>query len=392
MKWSELPEAARRYIIYHTVTSVTLFTWFMLPYYVLVSGMKVWEAGLLFTIIEALGIPISYFLGRVFTYVDARKGVALIELLEGLARIAYGMAYGVLGPLFLMAGMILDETASYFYPVYSIYERNVYPGDEMKSALSWHLRLPELSILVSYPVWGVVLGVLCTGLSCIRLGFIFAGAVSIVLAAIVMVYLHSVRIVERKDEKVEVSLSKVYSRLKLYLVIEIVFTLAWSIAPTLALVYYIIEVYGGNLLHIALVEASISLATVTATYIVDRISEEKSFEALQMGTLLVVFWVLSMVLSLPFIFLLAMFYIARLGDTIVYVFKKKWYFSLISEKEVAMVEGSLRSLKTAIWVLSPLVAGALAYINPRLPYLVSLALFILLIVLYGVAKLRESSK
>jgi len=354
--------------------------------------MKVWEAGLLFTIIEALGIPISYFLGRVFTYVDARKGVALIELLEGLARIAYGMAYGVLGPLFLMAGMILDKTASYFYPVYSIYERNVYPSSEMKSALSWHLRLPELSILVSYPVWGVVLGVLCTDLSCIRLGFIFAGAVSIVLAAIVMVYLHSVRIVERKDEKVEVSLSKVYSRLKLYLVIEIVFTLAWSIAPTLALVYYIIEVYGGNLLHIALVEASISLATVTATYIVDRISEEKSFEALQMGTLLVVFWVLSMVLSLPFIFLLAMFYIARLGDTIVYVFKKKWYFSLISEKEVAMVEGSLRSLKTAIWVLSPLVAGALAYINPRLPYLVSLALFILLIVLYGVAKLRESSK
>jgi len=392
LKWSELPEAARRYIIYHTVTSVTLFTWFMLPYYVLVSGMKVWEAGLLFTIIEALGIPISYFLGRVFTYVDARKGVALIELLEGLARIAYGMAYGVLGPLFLMAGMILDKTASYFYPVYSIYERNVYPSSEMKSALSWHLRLPELSILVSYPVWGVVLGVLCTDLSCIRLGFIFAGAVSIVLAAIVMVYLHSVRIVERKDEKVEVSLSKVYSRLKLYLVIEIVFTLAWSIAPTLALVYYIIEVYGGNLLHIALVEASISLATVTATYIVDRISEEKSFEALQMGTLLVVFWVLSMVLSLPFIFLLAMFYIARLGDTIVYVFKKKWYFSLISEKEVAMVEGSLRSLKTAIWVLSPLVAGALAYINPRLPYLVSLALFILLIVLYGVAKLRESSK
>jgi len=363
----------------------------MLPYYMLVSGIEVWEAGLLFTIIEAIGIPLSYFLGRVFTYVDARKGVALIELLEGLARVAYGMAYGVLGPFFLLAGMILDEIADYFYPVYSIYERNVYPSDKMKGALSWHLRLPEFSILVSYPVWGVVLGVFYTDLSYIRLGFIFAGIISIILAAVVMVYLYPVKIAEKEREEIKISLSEVYGRLKLYLSIEIVFTLAWSIAPTLALVYYVIEVYKGNLLHVALIEASISLATVTATYIVDKISEEKSFEALQVGTLLVVFWVLSMVFSLPFIFLLAMFYIARLGDTMVYVFKKKWYFSLISEKEVAMVEGSLRSLKTAIWVLSPSIAGALAYINPRFPYLMSLVLFILLIVLYGIARLTESS-
>jgi len=40
-----------------------------------------------------------------------------------------------------------------------------------------------------------------------------------------------------------------------YVVADVIFMLAWSLAPALALVYLVTERYSGNMFHIALVEA-----------------------------------------------------------------------------------------------------------------------------------------
>jgi len=85
--------------------------------------------------------------------------------------------------------------------------------------------------------------------------------------------------VESKEEGEKIKITRALRRVWIYITVEITFTMVWIFASTLSLVYYIMEVYRGNLLHIGLVEASISLATIAGTYITDRISVSKSFRA-----------------------------------------------------------------------------------------------------------------
>jgi len=41
VKWRELPKEARVYIVYSSLGCVVLFTWILLPYYMLLTGYSV---------------------------------------------------------------------------------------------------------------------------------------------------------------------------------------------------------------------------------------------------------------------------------------------------------------------------------------------------------------
>ncbi len=111
MKWSELPVEARRYIIYHTFIAPIFITWYALPYYLLKTGYTVLEVGLVFTIAQVVGVPATLVLGKIFTQVDIRKGLATIDVMGATSLIFFSLAYGPLAPVMVIIGRLIDEAS-----------------------------------------------------------------------------------------------------------------------------------------------------------------------------------------------------------------------------------------------------------------------------------------
>ncbi len=389
MRWSELPAEARRYIVYHALVSPVLITWYMLPFYLMRTGYSVLEVGAIFTAAHLLGIPVTLLLGRRFTRADMRLGLAAIDVMGASSLIFFSLAYGPLAPLMVLLGQLIDKASSVLYFLYPAYERIVYPEGRFKEAMIWHLALPELSIVLTYPVAGYILGYVCDAPACFRTAFLVFAVYELLLVPYILVAFKPV-VLEAEEEEEEEK-GGAWERYKLYVAVDALFITAWSLAPSLALVYLVMERFGGNMFHVALAEASISLATLSSLPLADRIPSSRAFEALQAATLLTVAGLSAVVLSSSFPALLVAVYVVRFGDALVFVFKRAWLFSIMGRKEASMASAALSSLRRVLGVASPLLAGALATLDPRMPYVACLALLAATIPLYGVAGRRGSA-
>ncbi len=390
MRFSELPAGACRYIWYHTLVSPTIIVWYALPFYLLKTGYSVLEVGVIFTVAQLLGVPLTLWLGRVFTRVDMRKGLVAIDLLESLSYLLYYLAYGPLAPVMVVLGELVKEASGTLYFLYPAYERIIYPEDRMKEALAWHLRLPELAVIVSYPVIGYVLGYICSQPHCFRMLFLFFAVYELALAPYIYFYFKPVVLEEEDDrEEEQTSIGEYWGRYKYYIVSSILFITAWSLAPGLALVYYVVDWLKGNMFHVALIEAAISTAALTGTWITDKIREEKAFKALQAGTLISIIGLGLMVSTQIFVVVLLAAYILRIGDTLVFVFKRTWLYSIMGRSEASKVSAALSSIRRIISVSSPFIAGVLASIDPRAPYTACIILLLLTIPVYMVASKKK---
>ncbi len=389
MRFRDLPAAARAYIIYHSLVSPALITWYALPFYLLSIGYGVLEVGFLFTVVNVLCIPVTLLLGRVFTRVDIRHGLATIDAMESVSKLVYYFAYGPLTPLMVVLGGLVEKASDTLYFLYSAYEKVIYPRDRLKDSLSWHLRLPELAIVVSYPVIGYFLGYVCSCPECFRLLFLFFAVYQAAMIPYIYMFFRPVVLEAEREERVTL---RGWRRYCLYVLSDVLFTLGWSFAPSLALVYLVVEWVDGNMFHVALIEAAISTATLTGTVVVDRISERRAFLALQLGTLVTLAGLSVVVLTNEFVIVLFAFYVIRLGDTLVFVFRRAWLYSIMGVKEASTVSAALSSVRRAISVVSPLLAGALASIDPRAPYIACLVTLALTIPVYTIASVTSQRR
>ncbi|RLG86038.1 MAG: hypothetical protein DRO18_04980 [Thermoprotei archaeon] len=83
-----------------------------------------------------------------------------------------------------------------------------------------------------------------------------------------------------------------------------------------------------------------------------------------------------MFLNPPFIMTVLAYSIARFGDVLAFPFYRSWIFSKIPKEKASSLLAALSSYRRLINLVTPAIAGFLAYIKPTLPYLVSLILFI----------------
>ncbi len=382
MRWGELPAGARYYILYHALVSPTLISWYLLPFYLLRVGYDVVEVGALFTAAHLAGIPVTIALGKLFRKADMRYGLALIDAMDAASLTMYSLAYGPLAPILILAGRLVEEGSSTLYFLYPAYERLIYPEDRMKEALTWHLRVPELSIVISYPIIGYVLGYVCPSTECMRAAFLLMSAYLLLLIPYILLKFEPVVIEKEEDEEGNGS-SGGWRKYLPYIMAEVLFIMGWALAPPLALVYLVYERFGGSMFHVALAEASVSAATLVGTVLVDRVSSKHAFRGLSLGTAVTVAGLAALVFLPPLItVLMTAFFIVRLGDTFVFVFKRSWLYSLMSRKETATVSAYLSSIRRLITVISPLVVGLLASIDPRVPYVACMLLLALTIPAY----------
>ena len=378
MRWSELPRPARRYILYHAMVAPLLFAWYMVPYDLLEEGYTVLELGALFTAIDVLSVPAKLLVGRHFTFHDVKKGLLLIDALESASLLLLYFAAGGAAPLLVGAALLMSEVAGALYPLYQAYERAVYPEDRMKEALVWHMALPEVATAISYPLLGYVFGALCPSLDCIRKGFLAFAVADAMLALYVLRFFQPVILKEEGEESILEDLKALAEvlrgRLRLYLAVNVLYLLAWRLLPTFVIVNYVVEEYGGSLFHVALLEASMSLAAVASMLAVSRVPERRGFEAMMASTVGVAAATLAFYAKPPFEALLLLAFAARAFDSAWLVFNRSWLFRTISREEAALVSAGVSALSSTALLATPLVSGALASLSPSLPYLAGFVL------------------
>lgn len=370
MMWSELPRSARYYILYHAMVAPLLFTWYMVPYDFLKEGYTVLELGILLTAVNVFSIPAKFLVGRYFTFHDVKKGLLLIYY-----------AAGSMVPLFVGVSLLVSNVAATLYPLYQAYERAVYPEDRMKEALVWHMALPEAAAVLSYPLLGYVFGVLCPSLDCVRNGFLVFAAVDMMLALYILRFFQPVVLREVGEdasvlEDLKALAQVLRGKLRLYFAINVLYLLAWRLVPAFVVVNYIVEEYGGNLFHVALLEASVSLATVASMFVVNEIPERRGFHTMMLSVIGVAIATLIFYVKPPFEILLLLGFAARMFDSAWFVFNRNWLFKTVSREEAALISAGISALNSTVFLAMPLVTGTLAAISPSLPYLAGFILMV----------------
>ncbi len=389
MRWSELSTDARRYILYHALASPVMITWYALPFYLMRVGYSVLEVGALFTAADLLAVPVTLVLGGKFARVDLRLGLAAIDAMEAVSLILFSLAYGPLAPLLVLVGQLVDEASGVLYFLYPAYERIVYPEGRFKEAMVWHVAVPELSVVITYPALGYVLGRFCDSPSHLRHAFLAFAVYQLLLIPYTLLALRPVILEAELEDSGEGGGGAHWRRYFLYAAVDALFILGWSLAPSLAMVYLVMERFGGSMLHVALVEASMSLASIASLPLAGEISSARSFQALQGATLITTAGLAAVILSDSFPSLLLAAWAVRFGDALAFVLRRAWLFGIMGRREASAATAALSSLRRTLSVLSPLLAGALATLDPRAPYAACLAFLAATVPLYRLASRRS---
>lgn len=371
MRWSELPEPARRYILYHVATAPLLFAWYMLPYSLVEEGYTAVQLGALYAAVNVASLPARILVGRYFTFHDVKKGLAFIDVLEAASLLLLYFATGGFAVLVAGVALLLSKVAGILHPLYQAYERAVYPEDRLKDALVWHMLLPEASAAISYPLLGYALSALRPG--SVREGFLALAVAHVALAIYVLALFYPVTLKEGEEGSLLDDLRKLAGalggRLRLYLSVELLYLLAWQLTPAFVLVNYVVEEYGGNLFHVALFEASMSAASVASMLVVDRVPTRLGFRAMALSAAGVSASMLLLSAKPPLWALMVLGFALRMFDSAFFVFSRAWLYGSIAREEAALVSSGLSALSSTVLLAVPLLAGLLAAVSPGLPYL-----------------------
>lgn len=368
MRWREIPRQAKAYMIYHTIIAPQLIVWTILPVYLMKTGYSILDVGMFFGIVNVSSVPITYLIGKIFNEVDLKKGLVMIDLLDGVAYVLYGFAKGIFAPLFLFLGRLFEKISEMMYPLYPAYEQIIYPQDKYEEIFAWHLRLPEVASLLSYPVFGYILGYVFTQPKHYRAVFLFFGLFSAFTIYYIIRFFPSVG----KKERISPEGFKFRTgEFKAFLVFEALLSLAWNIAPGIVLINYIINSLKKTVFEVTLVSVAMSLATIVGTYVSEKLKKERSFEIMAFGIGIYAFYTLVMSTSPPLWIVIAISALGELGDAIWFPFYRAWMFRMIPREKVSEIHAALSSYRKTIQIFSPFIAGWLASLSPTLPYMAS---------------------
>ncbi len=347
----------------------------MLPMYMFITGYSILQIGVFYTLVHFLSIPFTYLIGKLFDRFPIRDGLMLIDAMDGVSSLMYGLAYGPLAPLFLLIGLLIEDLSRLFYPLYQAAEKILYPQERLEEIFNWHMRLPELSQVLTFPLFGYVLGYVFNQASHYRIAFIVAGLSSFFTIYYLYKSLPRLNVNERVEPMEFVF--RVDAEFRLILLMEALTTLAWTLAPAIVMLNYIINVLGLSFFEAMLVEASVSLGAILATYVSDILIDYNRFRVIGFGYILISLWALIMFMNPPFILVVVAYFISRFGDTLIFPFYRAWVFEKIPKKQSSSLFAAISSYNKLFALFSPAIAGLLASIYATLPYIVSLCLFVL---------------
>ncbi len=386
MRWSEIPRGAKAYILYHTLISPGLIVWILFPLYLMETGYSILEVGAFFTAVNLASIPLTYLFGRAFNRWDIKKGLIAIDVLDGIAYVLYGLAKGAIAPVLLFTGRAIEKLSTMLYPLYRAYEQIIYPEDKYEEVFAWHLRLPEMAQVLTFPIMGYLLGYIYPGPESYRWAFIIFGLFSVFTVAYIWRFLPSVGKEERLTPE---GFTFKAGEFRLLIVFETFITLAWALAPEMVLINYVVFVLHKTVFEVTLVAVASGLASILGTYASERVPKGKGFQALGVGMAINALYTLVMVLSPPLWIVLLVYALGDFGSSLGFPFYRSWMFRLIPKERASEFHAAISSYRKVLGMFTPLVAGGLASLHATLPYAASLAFFVLTGVMFAVLSRKE---
>ncbi|HBT26545.1 MAG TPA: hypothetical protein DEA58_07685 [Pseudothermotoga sp.] len=76
---------------------------------------------------NVLATSLTYFIGRIFDTIPIKYDLVLIDVLDDIESVFYGLSYFFFGSVFLVLGLLVWRVVRLFYPLYQVAERLLYP-------------------------------------------------------------------------------------------------------------------------------------------------------------------------------------------------------------------------------------------------------------------------
>ncbi len=368
--WGRLPTAARRYIVFQALTIPVLFTWILVPYLMLATGLSVAEAGIVLTIASAVAALVNAVIGRVLDRAEPVVFIALISFVEGVAYLVYMYGFLVSIVLLVVVAAVIERLARGFYPVYAVYEYDAYPEEFREKAFALHNLVPYLVQLVTYPLIGYVLAVL-TGKLFVQIASlcVFASA-SIVLGLLAIVWLPKigVRRIEVSQPLLLRRIPGAFIRMGLAM---IVFGIAFELCQPLIVANLFVKIARNPLLGLALYETFAALPVVMISPLILRVDRRYGVLLLVLGMGLIALADLLLGLTYRVEIALLAAVTASAGYALMDPFFMDVLFSTIPKDYRGTLLGSLAALRRLIGIMMPAVAGLIAGLNTHLPFILA---------------------
>ncbi len=268
--WDRLPVAAKRYIVFQALTIPVLFAWILVPYLMLATGLDVAEAGIVLTVASAIAAVVNIIIGRILDRAEPVVFIAVISLVEGVAYFIY--MYGFLASIVLLiiAAAAVERLARGFYPVFAVYEYDVYPEEFREKAFALHNLVPYLAQLATYPLIGYVLAVLTSNLFAQIASLCVFASASIVLGLLAIVWLPKIGV-----RRIEVSQPLLLRRIPGAFIrvglAMIVFGIAFELCQPLIIANLFVKIARNPLLGLALYETFAALPVVMVSPLILRV-------------------------------------------------------------------------------------------------------------------------
>jgi len=389
-EFKSFPLAARRLIIYYTLSSPFLVVDVIFPVYLFRLGFNVEIAGFLYAISALMGVVFTFLIGRALDRVlSVKTAMSIIEVTFASANFVYAYATS---PIHIVLGSFLERIGRVFTVSYQVYERDAYPEEIREKIYVYHMALPEAAQLFTFPLIGILLGFFFTSLEAFRTLFIISATSSIFFLIYIQKWLpETSQTIRLKEERKLINIPK---QILPVAAAEVFIVFSFGLTCGLVLDNYVFNVLSLSVFFIILIEVAISGTSILASFTADKAGKKSRFKMLYTGIILMTiyaiftanieYWGLNPIQTFALLFVATV--VMEFGHTIWLIFHRSYLFHFIPSEKRGSILGSISSMHRIFAIIAPLIAGIMAYrITPLSPFYLQFSLLLFAIVLYRIS-------
>jgi len=374
VKWRDLPTEARRYILFQTFFSPLVFTWYLIPYLMLIQGIEVIEVGLIFTLSSLASAFVNVLVGRLLESFTLNYLIFANCFIYSIALIVYCIGFLYQNVWFILLASIVDDISDIFSPSYLMYEYLAYPEKSRERIYLYHNIVPHISVILTYPLIGYILSISTHELMVYSL--IFFALATLMLSLISLKWLPKVKSSQPRNENFRVVTCKTAKSNILFILTLVILTnLALSLTPIFIITNLFYEIFGGGLFELGIYSAIYSMFSILVLSFILRIKRYSAELFIKLGLLILTLSNVLIYLSRDLSHLFLASILLSIGLNVFQPTYKSILFSRIPTKHRGILLGLISGLDDLIDIASPIIAGLIASFNPRAPFIVVAILF-----------------
>ncbi len=370
--WWMLPLAARRYIVYMSLSIPILFAWILIPYLMLATGLDVAEAGMVLSIASGIAAIVNAVVGRVLEKAEPVVFIALIGFIEGIAYLMYMHGFLLALLLLVVLGAAIERIARGFYTAFAVYEYDVYPEEIRDKAFTLYNFVSFLVQVATYPLIGWLLGVVIEDIVGRILSLLFFSIASIALGLLALAWLP--RVGKKRIEFERLSLRASISARFLSMVLAVVaFGIGMELSQPLIVANLFMHIAGNPLLGLALYETFAAIPVPIVSTLLLSVDRRHGVRLLALGMALLGLSDIVLGLSRDIGMALLSALMASAGYALMDPYFMDTLFSTIPRELRGTLLGGIASIRRLLGIAMPGIAGMLASLNTYLPFFVAAA-------------------